>query len=229
MDGLWHELIAPAIAAAIGTGVGAGLAFWSERRNRVRRVEDERVTATNVGIFSLGRILVEVSGYRHDTIDPQRDKADCWYNLAPILLPAPPTFDTAALSYLFEIKSNEAKNLPMEVNQELTRYASIIAIVHERNQIQLNEAQPAIERGMRALQDARQMPLDQILVYAMGGHRVLKTLQQLTEELIKMVDAACESIPETAQKLRKIAKAQYPNRVIIQFNLPPKDIALPTS
>jgi hypothetical protein len=225
MVGLWPELLAPTIAAAAGAGAGAYFAFLSERRNRAKRVEDERVTATNVAIFTLARILVEVAGCRHETIDPQRDKADRWYNLAPILLPAPPTFDTASLSYLFELESDEAKNLPMQVNDELTRYASIVAVTHERNQIQLNEAQPAIERGMRTIENAQQMSLDQVLVYAMGGHRILKTLQGLTDDLIKMIDILCESIPQTANKLRKIAKAQYPDRVIIRFEPAKKETA----
>jgi hypothetical protein len=50
MQGLWHDLLAPAIAAAFGTGVGAWFAFGLERRNRAKRIEDERVTATNLAI-----------------------------------------------------------------------------------------------------------------------------------------------------------------------------------
>jgi hypothetical protein len=43
------------------------------------------------------------------------------------------------------------------------------------------------------------------------------TLQVLTDDLIKMTDISLESIPQTARRLRDVAKAEYPKRKIIGF------------
>jgi hypothetical protein len=110
MHELWHDLVAPAIAATIGTGVGAGLAFWSERRNRAKRTEDERVTATNIAIYALTRFFNELEVYRLEFIEGRRTKPDRWDTLTPTSRAPPPNFDTASLSYLFEL-DGDAPNL----------------------------------------------------------------------------------------------------------------------
>jgi hypothetical protein len=215
MEGLWHDLWTPAIAAAFGTGVGAWLGFGFERRNRAARIEDERVTATNIAMFALVRVWNDLVGIRRRLIDPRRKDPQRWYTLLPTHLPAPVAFDTASLSYLFELDGAVAKNLPMEVHIELSRYEAIYGAATERNQVHSRDAQPAIEKGESTVEG--KLEYDTLIVAVLRGHRVLKTLQGLTDQLINLVDASIDTIPETARKLYEIAKAQYPNRTIIQM------------
>jgi hypothetical protein len=93
------------------------LAFWMDRHNRAVRIEDERVTATNVAILALARIGNDLQVYRRQEIEGQRGSVDRWFTLRPTPLPAPVPFDTASLAYLFELPN--AQSLPMEVDLEL--------------------------------------------------------------------------------------------------------------
>ena len=235
MEGLWHDLIAPGIAAAFGTGVGAGLAFWSEsinrsRRNeterleRAKRIEDERVTATNVAVFALLRVWNDLIGLRRESIDPVRKDPQRWFTWRPTEIPAPVAFDTAALSYFFELDNNDAKNIPMEVHIELSRYEAIYGAITQRNQMHLNDAQPAIERGERTVEG--NLELDRLIVAVLGGNRVLHSLQGITDQLIVLIDASIDTIPETTRKLYEIAKGQFPNRTIIRLTPEGKEAAL---
>jgi hypothetical protein len=96
----WKDAIVPVVAAAIGTGVGASVAFLIERRKGTLATEDEHVTATNTALFVLFTIVNDLVAYRRERIDPHRDDPERWYTLPPTRLPAPPRFDTATLSYL---------------------------------------------------------------------------------------------------------------------------------
>jgi hypothetical protein len=214
LNGLWHELGAPAIAAAIGTLAGATLAFWFDRHNRAVRIEDQRVTATNTAIFSLARMWNDLDAYRRDHIEEQRAKQDRWITLRPTSLPKPLNFDAASLSYLFEL-DGDAPNLPMEVDVDIGKYASIYETAVIRNRIHENEAQPAIETARLGMPSVR--PRHEQIMKVLGGTRVIDTLQGLTDDLIFMIDDALESIPKTAAKLRAVGKATYPKRKIIGF------------
>jgi hypothetical protein len=210
VHGLWHDLWAPAIAATVGTAAGAALAFWIDRHNRAARVEDERVTATNTAIFALIRICNDLDVYRRQEIEAQRNSAARWYTLRPTPLPAPVPFDTTTLAYLFELAN--AQSLPMEVDLELGRYASIHETATERNRIHEAEAHPAIERAQLTVEGALGLPLTELV-----GPRIFETLRGLTDDLINMTDLSLASIPVTARKLHDVAVAEYPKRRIIWF------------
>jgi hypothetical protein len=214
MVDLLKDFVAPAVAATLGTGVGAWLAFFIERDKKRHITEDQRVTATNTALYALIRVWNTLEVYRRQEIEKQRNSADRWFLLRPTPLPTPTTFDAASLSYLFEL-GGEAPNLPMEVDLELGRYDSIYQVATERNRIHETDAQPAIEK---AQQRPTTRPLQEQLVAMLGGGRVLMTLQGLTDDLINMTDNSLATIPKTAQKLREVAKCKYPKRKIIGFD-----------
>jgi hypothetical protein len=215
MEGLWHELFAPMIAAATGAGAGAYFAFLYERRNRAKHIEDEHVTATNIAMFTLVSVFNDLVVYSRQYIEPHRKDPQRWINWRPTTLTAPIPFDTASLSYLFELKAPEAKNLPMKVRIELSRYDAIYGAAAQRFQVHTTEAQPALQEGTRRMGD--QYGPDQIIVATTGGMRLLATLTGLTDQLIELVEASIKTIPETARELFRAAKAQYPNREIVKL------------
>jgi hypothetical protein len=222
---LWHDLVAPTIAAGLGTVAGASIAFWVERHKRKVTQEDERVTATNIAIFALAQIWNDLESYQRADIEPQRTKPDRWYTLLPRPLPAPPSFDSSTLAYLFELPG-EAPNLPIRVHFEISRYASICETATERNRIHNEEAQPALEKVNSTYEGTG--PLRDRLIRYFKGPRVVVTLEGLTEDLVSMIDDSVASIPSTASDLRETAKALFPERQIIQFMRAPK-FAKPTT
>lgn len=218
MDSLWRDLVAPSLAAAFGTGVGAWIAFATERRKDIDRREDERVTAANTAIYAMVKVANDLHGYRLQHLETQRNNPDRWYLVPATPLPSPSPFDTASLAYLFELEG-EAPSLPLKVHLGLERYASLHELAKVRNAVHVDEAQPAIEKMRSRPDDGR--TLEQQLVAATGGPRVYFTLKNLTDDLYGMIDETLSSIPKTAIELRDTVKKLLPKRQIIRFAIIP--------
>jgi hypothetical protein len=213
----WKDAFVPVVAAAIGTGVGATVAFFIERSKRTRAIEDEHVTATNIALFTLFQIVNDLTEYRRQHIEPYRDDPERWYTLPPTQLPEPPKFDASTLSYLFEVPG-DAPTLPMAVHVGIGKYESISETAKERYRIHMHEVQPALEVARRNL-DARlgtKKQIDTIL----GGSRITDTMQVVTNDLVMMIDDALDYIPKHSVWLRDVAKKKYPKRQIIQLLIP---------
>ena len=209
----WKDAFVPVVAAAIGTGVGASVAFFIERSKRARAIEDEHVTATNTALFVLFQVFNDLTSYRRDHIEPRRQDPELWYALPPVKLPEPPKFDAATLSYLFEIPG-DAPTLPMAVHVGIGKYESIFESAMERYRIHTTEVQPALELARRTVvgQSSIKGHVDTIL----GGSRITDTMQVVTNDLVMMIDDALDYIPKYATWLRDVAKQKYRNRQIIQ-------------
>jgi hypothetical protein len=213
----WKDGFVPVVAAAIGTGVGATVAFLIERRKKTLATEDEHVTATNTALFALFTIFNDLEAYRRQRIEPHRGDPERWYTMLPTKLPAPPKFDTATLSYLFEVPG-DAPTLPMAVHVGIGKYESIFELATERYRIHMHEVQPALEVARRAVIEDN-LSLKRQVDTILGGSRVTETLQSLTDQLIDHVDDAIGYIPKHAVWLREVAKARYPKRQIVQLSL----------
>lgn len=219
LRGLWRGLAAPALAAMLGTAAGATVAFWAEQQSRNVRLEDDRVTATNTAIFKLANIWDDLESYREKHLEKERNNSERWYMLHPRPFPAPPAFDAVSLAYLFELPG-AAPNLPMRVQFALGEYASVYWTATERNKVHNEEAQPAVEKSIRATHGS-DLPVRDRIANTLGGTRVTATLEGLTDDLINMIDDLIRSIPETVRDLRQAALAQFPDRQIIQFERVP--------
>lgn len=213
MNDLWHDLVDPTIAAAIGTAAGASLAFWVERHKRKLTQEDEQVTATNTAIFALIQIWNDLENYRRDHIEAQRSNSERWITLRPTNLPVPPMLNAAILAFFFELPG-EAPNLPARVHIEIERYRSIFDVATTRSRVHSEEAQPALEKSVSVPGAGG---FRERLVTVFGGTRVVTTLEILTDDLINMVDSSLKSIPPTVNDLRDAAKKLFPKRQIIRF------------
>jgi hypothetical protein len=211
----WKDAFVPVVGAAIGTGVGATVAFLIERGKKTLAAEDDHVTATNTALFALFTIVNDLVKYKRAHIDPHRDDPERWYTIPPTKLPAPPKFDTATLSYLFELPG-DAPTLPMAVHVGIGKYESIYEVATERYRIHMHEVQPALEVARRAIIEDN-LSLKRRVDTVLGGSRVTETLRVSTDELIEFIDDALVYIPKHAAWLREFAKARYPKRQIIQL------------
>jgi hypothetical protein len=146
------------------------VAFLIERRKGTLATEDEHVTATNTALFVLFTIVNDLVAYRRERIDPHRDDPERWYTLPPTRLPVPPRFDTATLSYLFELPG-DAPTLPMAVNVGIGKYESIFEVATERHWIHMHEVQPALEVARRAIIEDN-LSLKRRVDTVFGGSRV---------------------------------------------------------
>ena len=205
----WTAFENTGLAALLGTGFGALVAFWIEDRKRRQRLEDTRVDATNVAIFALSRAFRDLESFRRERIEPVRNSPLRWYSMVPGQFHAlPPAFDASALSFLFE--TNKA-DLPARVQWDLDRYVAVRAEIRDRYLIHVEQLQPRVERFQVSAQVTEQMMVD------MAGARIHQTLRTLTNNIITLVDELVPSLQRTTLELRGAALAEYPNRKIIRF------------
>jgi hypothetical protein len=210
----WKDTLVPIVAAAVGTGIGASVAFFFERSKRAREAEDQHVTATNTALFALFRIVNDLTGYKRQHVIPHLGDPERWYTLPPTKLPEPPKFDAAALSYILELPG-DATSLPMAVHVGIGKYESIYEAANERYRLHMHEAQPALELAHRTIEG--QYSIAHLVNTVLGGPRVTQNLESATNQLIEMIDDALDYIPKHAAWLRDVAKAKYPKRQVIQL------------
>jgi len=211
---VWKDVVVPMFVAAIGTVAGASVAFWIERRKRQREVEDRNVTATNTALYALFRAVNELVTYRQQAITPYVDDPDRWHLIPPMLMMEQASFDTSALSYLFEMPG-DAPSLPMAVQTGLDSYKQAAAVARMRHDLHLHIFQPAAERGSRlgAIPGIKDR-VDTVL----GGPRVTESLRSCTDQLIGHISHALDDIPKYGEWLRSVAKQKYPKRQIIRLD-----------
>jgi hypothetical protein len=212
----WKDAFVPVVAAAIGTGVGATVAFFIERGKKAREIEDEHVTATNTALFVLFKIFNDLAGYKRQCVTPHLNDPERWYTLPPTKLPAPPKFDLATLAYLFEVPG-DAPSLPMAVHVGIGMYESVYEAATERYRMHLHEAQPALELAQRRIEG--DYPMKHLVNTVLGGPRVTESMQAATDQLIELIDLTLDYIPKHGAWLRDVAKAKYPKRQIVRLEI----------
>jgi hypothetical protein len=212
----WTAFINTAIAAFLGTAVGALVFYFIEDTKKRQRLEDEQVTATNVAIFALHRAYSDLETFRKDRLQPKTgDWPARWFQMrAGNISSSPLSFDASTLAFLFESKTPD---IPAVVQIELDRYHTIRADISDRTRIHVNELQPRIEAHFALDPTVKEGTTEAELIEA-AGQRIYHTLQALTDAIVNEVERSIPAIASAASTLREAAKAKFPkNRKIIRF------------
>lgn len=211
------DLLVTIVGAAIGTAVGALVAFALERRKRKQELEDREVAAGNLALFALSRAWNDIENFRREVIEKHRDAPARWFQMQPsVLARVPVSLDISSLAFLFD---GPDPNLPAEVLLEIERYASIRHLVDERGALHIGTAQPAVERALVSTG----LPATKSVLEEAVGPRVRDTLIGFTDAIVDQVDRVMPSIMGTMEKLRGELKRRYPKRRIIRHEAIPRD------
>jgi hypothetical protein len=206
---MWDFSTATA-GALVGTAVGAGMAFWLERRKRQQEMQDQNVAAANLAIFQLARAYDYLFQYQREVIDPHRGQRLAWLHMArKEMRPGDAVrIDPGTLGFLFTSSDSDAPSL---VAVELDRFETIWRMNDRIKDLVTREARPQMEQ-MRVPEGASAEQIEQAI-----GVRVHRALTSLTASIIEHVDKNLPSILATARRVHLAAAALYPGRRVITF------------
>jgi hypothetical protein len=211
----WNAFINTAIAALLGTTVGALVFYFIEDAKRRQRLEDEQVAATNVAIFALHRAYSDLETFRRDRLLPTEHSPARWFQMkAGNINSSPLSFDASTLAFLFE---SETPDIPAVVQIELDRYETIRADISDRTRIHVNEMQARVEAHF-VLNPTLGEGTTEAELIEVAGKRIYQTLKSLTDVIATEVERSIPAIASAANDLRVAAKAKFPKkRKIIHF------------
>lgn len=203
----WDFLTATA-GALVGTAVGAGMAFWLERRKRHQERQDEIITAANMALFNLGRIYTYLWNYHNHIITPNESNPARWFEIPRTTLAAPEfgVVDFRSLAFLFE---SAEPNLPNRIAVEFVRFDGLREVIQTASRFS-DEARLRIAA-------ATPTPTSFAEIEAACGATLKVSLEGVTSEIIDQNRQFLHAVRETASRLHTVVDAMYPDRMIYKF------------
>ena len=186
-------IVIPLLSAAIGTFVGAFVAFQLERRDRERRERSRRIERGRQAQLALVSQLVLLLNIREKILEEHRDDPDAWKNMSPSpFFPDPMTVDFPSLGFLLR---PEAGTLVHNLVVAQFNFSQAIDALRYRTELLLSAQKRSVEVGEEAAFDA--------YVEAM--------LRSATTATFSHFDEAIELIAKRLEELRSTLKRTYPD------------------
>jgi hypothetical protein len=204
--GTLHNMIA-GVLPFIGTLVGAGVAFMSDRVKEDKRIEDGRVYAINKALHALFAQLNEL-GMLNVIIQEYKDEHPI--NLGAIAIPdIDLRVNTDELAFLIDYRHVD---IISKLDVEQRRFDVSFFSMRDRNKLIVDVLQPKIaETGINKMK-VTNLQLKQAL-----GEYAYGRLITSTKNVFDNVPSTVESCQEVMHELSAIGKELFPHRVILKF------------
>lgn len=208
--GVSHSLIG-GVVPFIGTLVGTGAAFLSDRIKEEKRIEDSQVLAINKALSALSAQLNELA-ILNLAIQEFRNKKTHPINLRALAIPENlgRRVNTDDLAFLIDHRHVQILS-DLEIEQR--RFDAAFFSLHDRNKLMIDVIQPkAAEAGING------KPMSEEGLVEVFGEFAYGCLMQSTENVIENVPSTVESCPVVMEKLTRIGKELFPHRIILKFD-----------
>ena len=198
------------ITVAIGTGVGASVAFVVERAKRKRENQDRQVESINSAIYALSGAWNDIEIFKKQRLEEAVNSPIPWYCLHPgPMTPLPPTFDTGELGFLFD---GPTANLPAEVRLSLERYYALRQILEEYSKWHLGVAQPRLQKVVIAGGQITPQAISDIV-----GPQAAGILQEAFKGIVQVTADVLPHLLKTMSDLRTEGLRRYPKRTFVRI------------
>lgn len=216
-----------AIATLLAAYFGARLAFNLERTQKREEEKSRNIEAANRALFVLLQFWNHLDQFRRETVEPHRECADAWLNMAArphrrVTFPRLPADELA-----FLLQSQHA-DVYARVLLEEHRFFDAISLIEARSEILLSRAFPALAAAGVPIGAQR----EQREVEAIVGIDAVHKLKIMTSSVVKNVDEDLASLMSAFRDLRAAVKGIYPSVPLLDVELkksPPPDGASPNS
>jgi hypothetical protein len=203
------DLAIAAVGAFFGTGAGAFVALYGDRKRRSEQREERHVGAANLAILQLGRACDFLSQYQREVIDPDRNSPIRWLLMARKILGVSDSIrvDLETLGYLF--KSSDP-NVPSAVAIEFERFEATLRLIEQVKNL-LAEAHVRMEER-HIIEGATRQEIE-----GASGQKIVTQMRTLTDSIIDHVGRSLPSINDTAKRLHAATRELYPDSKVISF------------
>ena len=204
------DLILRFLLPVVAAFAGAFAAFALENHRRKRQTLLSEKESANRTLFVLSRLVNDLGAFRQQYIDPLRDDPDRSLKIRAKMKAENPTLriDVREMSFLVRDKQPE---LLMKILIQEDRYMAVNTIVDSRSEMHLREVQPRLEgAGLTFGQ-----PMDRKAVEDALGPRILISMENMTVEMIELLDGTITSIRRTSEELWSHMKSRFPDDAFI--------------
>ena len=200
------------LATLIASFGGAWAAFRLQAIEKSRDADRSNIAALNRALMVMMQQVNELKIYQKDHIDPQRNNPGRHLAILPTL-----PLDLESLRFDFKsldfLSSAAEQQLLFELSIEERRYVESLKSINARSEVILSEVQPVL---MAAGFEDSVAYTDAQFIAALG-QPVYKKLQRLTDDVIRHVDLASESICLMRDRFRAVALKRYPKAKLVNF------------
>jgi hypothetical protein len=207
--GIFISFLIPTISGFIGAFAAFSLKTWEE----TKKVRGFEVSALNKSLFILHRQINSIANTRR-SLNNYREDAGRTINLPPSvgIEHSDAKQDFEGLNFLI---SKGKSNLLLGISIEQERFDLAIWTIKHRNDLHLNQFQPAFEESNLASEAevSEQKMISEI------GERIYMSLHQATENVYTCVDKTYASLQEMQLQLIEIAKELYPDADFVRIEL----------
>jgi len=199
------------LAASFG---GAYLAFKWQRSEKKSEITERNISAGNRAIVSLIRMFNIVAQYRMQVIDPRRASTGRAVLIAASRLDNTEKEGVDQDSLGFLSGSAEEYELVLDLWIQERRFRALVGAVNSRSDLHVRKIQPAISAAMKPGAEFTRPDVAELV-----GEDVLSEMEQVTEEIIHLVELLECSIVECKTALQRRMKAHFPGRNVLNFEV----------
>lgn len=203
-------------ATLAATFIGAWLAFRYQQIVDRKKEVDARVDAANRLIFQLMDNANWMKYLQQDFIDPIRENPGRMLLLRPVFLPPPQVnIDVESVSFLISINK---VGLLSDISIQRKSFLQVAHLLQERSKLYVERVNPSLEKG--GVRHGSEVT--DVQVRAALGEDVFFMLNDMTEGLIKHVDATLHDHVRVGAELWSAMKKAYPKHNFIKFSFDPR-------
>lgn len=212
-SGAKDSLIGEILVAAIGAFAGAWVAFKLERS--YRKAEDRRRNAEAASLVGVRLSLMYTAyrNYRDRFVSPalaKHPRETLWHLLEPgaLHIGPIPELDLGGLKFLIQ---GQDVQVVADVGMEEVKYRALNEIIERRSRMHHEEMQRLMEeRGLRGSQTMG-------TIKAAVGPRIVTSMENYTDFILKEIDPYMESITKVAVRLKKASKTLLESERVVGF------------
>jgi len=199
------------LAASFG---GAYLAFKWQRAEKNSEVTERNIAAGNRTIVSLVRIFNIVVQYRMQIVDPRRNSPGraVLISVSRLDNTEKEGIDQDSLGFLSGSPAEYELLLDLWIVER--RFRTLVQLVLARSDLHLTKIQPALKGAIKPGVEMSREGVAQLT-----GEDVLSEIEQITEEVIALVDLLERSIIDCKAALQGRMKAHFPGRYVLDFEV----------
>ena len=204
----WLEVIVTSVTTLFAAFLGAWYAFRLQNKKEAEVLIRNDLKVGNGTIFRLLNLQNRLLNYHAQVLNPVRDHDALFFRLQPSAPMARDEFtpDIDGLSFLFQ----KEPNLIGEVHTAISKYAASIDAINIRSTLHIDVQRKIEEAGFQQGDDRTWDDLRKI-----AGERDFHTLQQLTDQLVEIVDSSVVYLGETVDKLSYAITEIHPGRLVL--------------
>ena len=206
--------VAGLIATLLAAFGGTWFAFRLQNLRAKREQLQNETSHGNLALFTLGRQLNELAIVRDQTIEPHRNDTARMINLRPIEVGDFSELKIGVEDTSFLLRT-DSRQMLMEIYIAQRQFERVTQALSRRHYLHVMMAQPMLEQaGFKNQSTSTKEDVLRAL-----GYRLFSELEEVTEEVIGLIDRTIEAHADLAKRLRESLCEIFPKSKFIKMEM----------